>query len=69
MPEVPALVGNPDRSWKSRLLEVSTTAESSDDMRASLLDYLREHCFCIEPEVLKIYVGTFNVDLNGWILL
>ena len=62
-------VGSPDESQKSRLPEVPATAGSSDNMRASLVDCLREQCFCVELEVPVIYVGTFDLDMNGWIYL
>ena len=49
--------------------EVPATAESSDDMRASLVDCLREQYFYVEPKVSTICVGTSDSDLNGWICL
>ena len=62
-------VGSLDGNRKSRLPKVPTTAWSSDNMRASLVDYLHEQCFCVELEVLEIYVGTSDSDLNSWICL
>jgi len=42
---------------------------SSDNMRPSPVDYLRELCFYVELEVPAICVGTSDLDLNGWICL
>ena len=62
-------VGSLDGNRKSWLPKVLAIAVSSDDLRASLVDYLREQYFCVEPKVLAICVGTSNSDLNGWICL
>jgi len=56
--------------WESRWKpKVSATTRSFDDMRARLVDYLHEQCFCIELKFLEIYFVTSDSDLKGWICL
>ena len=55
--------------WGHRDRRSTTIAKSSDDMRASPVDCLREQYFCVVPEVPAICVRTFDSDLNGWIFL